>query len=182
MTEYDSFQNGSSALVMDEVPAEPEIDMTPHAGFDATRGVFITSRGDEIELTGKPINKLMLERIVNENKPKIPRKEVLLLGKHKEMQANANDPDYLALVEEWNAELKITILRYLIVVGVKGQPPQEFIDTQRQIFPQSNDTDMKYFWVGSMLADEDIESFSETILGSGTATTKGVESAANFSA
>jgi hypothetical protein len=144
--------------------------------------VFITSRGNEVELSGKPVNKLLLERITNEGKPRIPRKEVLLLGKHREIQANANDPDYLALLAEWDAERNIKIARYLIGVGVKGQPPQEFIDEQRQIIPDATDADMKYFWVGSLLPDDDFNALIDAIIGQNTTTAKGLEEAGNFSA
>jgi len=181
MTEYDSFQNGTAALMMDDPQQEPLPDAPPKAHVVPERGVFITSRGTEIELSGQAVSSLMLERITNANKPKIPRKEVLLLGKHKEMQANASDPDYLALMEEWKAEQNVNVMRYVFVVGTKGQPPQEFIDTQLQFFPDARDSDLKYLWVSSKLPDEDIDVFTEAILGKNLATTKGLEEAANFS-
>lgn len=181
MTEYDTFQNGTAALVMDEPKQEPLEDTTPHAHVDAERGVFVTSKGGEIELSGNPISSLMLERITNEGKPKIPRKEVLLLGKHREIQANANDPDYLALLEEWKADQNVKVLRYVFVVGAKGQPPQEFVDIQSQFFPNASDADMKYLYISSLLPDEDIDTFSNVVIGKTLTTAKGVESAANFS-
>lgn len=179
MNEYNTFQNGTSALVMDE-SQQPLEDMTPHAHLDAEKGVFVTSKGDEIELSGNPISSLMLERITNEGKPKIPRKEVLLLGKHKEMQANANDPDYLALLEEWKSEQNVKVLRYVFVVGAKGQPPQEFVDTQRLFFPDANEIDLKYLYISSLLPDEDIDLFSNVVIGKNLPTAQGINDAANF--
>lgn len=183
MTEYDSFQNAVSELTIEanhtEHYLEPSDDTTPRAGLDVTRGVFITSRGDEIELSGKPINKLMLERLVNEGKPKIPMIEVTLLGKHKQMQANANDPSYLALMDEWTNDLKIKTMRYLFTVGVKGKPPQTFVEEQRQITPEANDADMKYFWLGSLLSDDEIVALQEVIVGQNFTTAKGLEEAAD---
>lgn len=163
---------------------EPETileDNTPKAHVDALRGVFITSLGGEIELSGQKISSLMLERITAEGKPKIPRKEVLLLGKHRELQANANDPDYLALMKEWEAEQNIKVMRYIFVIGAKGTPPQEFVDDQRQFFPEVSDLEMKYLWVASRLPDQDVDKFAEVVLGQGIATAKGLEEAANFS-
>lgn len=180
MTEYSAFPNGATVQIMDEQPLEPEVMNTSLAHIDAERGVFITSRGEAIPLSGQKISSLMLERVTNEGKPKIPRKEVLLLGKHKELQANASDPDYLALVDEWKAEQNIKVMRYIFVVGVKGQPPSSFIDEQRQFFPEYTDLDMKYLWVTSLLPDEDIDKFTEAVMGQALTTTKGLEEAANF--
>lgn len=187
MTDNDNYQNrfNNETLLLEQnhhEPLQPEVDTPPLARVDATRGVFITSRGDEIELSGQKISSLMLERITNEGKPKIPRKEVLLLGKHKEMQANASDPDYLALVKEWQEEQNVKVMRYIFVVGTKGQPSPEFVDTQRLFFPEANDLDMKYLWITSLLPDGDIDKFTEAVLGQTMTTTKGLEEAANFSA
>lgn len=181
MTEISVFPNGRDALLMDDHHPEPMTDVMTTAHVDAARGVFITSRGTEIVLSGQAVSSLMLERITNQGKPKIPRKEVLLLGKHKELQANANDPDYLALMDEWKAEQNINVMRYVFVIGVKGQPPQEFIDVQRQFFQEATDLDMKYLWVTSLLPDADIDVFTEAVLGKTMVTAKGLEEAGNFS-
>ena len=191
MTEYDSFRNGAVEELLSENNAYEmnggydlaaiKNGIPALAYVDATRGVFVTSRGAEIELSGQAISSLMLERITNQGKPKIPRKEVLLLGKHKELQANAHDPDYLALLEEWKSEQNINVMRYVFVVGVKGQPPQEFVDAQKLFFPDANELELKYLWVTSRLPDEDIDVFTEAVLGKTIATAKGLEEAANFS-
>lgn len=192
MTEYDGFQNGSmpssavEELIKEDNAYEANgsydavVDTTPHAHVDAERGVFVTSRGTEIELSGQSISSLMLERLTNQGKPKIPRQEVLLLGKHKELQANPNDPGYLALLEEWKSEQNVNVMRYVFVVGAKGQPPQEFIDTQRQFFDDATDNDLKYLYVSSLLPDEDIDTFTEAVLGKTIPTTKGIEEAGKF--
>lgn len=195
MTETSVFPTGSennyadrfaneTALLVEANHREPVTTSNAPAAahLDAARGVFVTSKGNEIELSGQSISSLMLERVTNEGKPKIPRKEVLLLGKYKELQANANDPDYLALVKEWESEVNVKTLRYIFVVGAKGQPPQAFVDTQAQFFPNASDLDMKYLWVSSLLPDEDIDKFTEAVLGRSTTTAKGLEDAANFSA
>lgn len=184
MTEHEAFllhTNGTSALLMDALQPELPTDTPARAHVDATRGMFITSKGKEIELSGQAISSLMLERLTNEGKPKIPMIEVTLLGKHKQMQANPNEPGYLALLKEWEGDVNVKTLRYIFVIGAKGQPPQEFVDVQAQFFPEASDLEMKYLWVSSLLPDEDIDVFTEAVLGRTTATTKGVESAANFS-
>jgi len=159
--------------------SEPEAEKLPRV--DVQRGVFITSGNTEIELSSKPITSLMLERISSQGKPAIPRVEVLLLGKHREMQANPKDPGYLALLAEWEENQKIAIMRYVFVVGAKGQPPPEFVEEQRMFFPDATDLEMKYLWVASRLPDEDIDVFTEAVLGRGIPTEKGLrESAATF--
>ncbi len=163
-----------------ELPYDSAIDTTPHAHLDAVRGVFVTSKGGEIELSGQPISSLMLERITNEGKPKIPMIEVTLLGKHKQIQANPNEPGYLALMEEWRSEQNVKVMRYVFVIGAKGQPPQDFIEAQQQFFPDAGDTELKYLWVSSRLPDEDIDKFTEVVMGKNLATTKGVNEAADF--
>lgn len=167
----DQLLNGSNGHLAIELDA---------ARVDAARGVFITSKGDELELTGKQVNKLILERIINEGKPRIPMIEVTLLGKHKQLEPNANDPGYLALLEEWQSEQQIRVLRYLFVVGVKGQPPPDFVDEQRPFFASFSDVDAKYLWVSSMLPEGDIEAFTEALMGQTQPTAKGVEESANF--
>lgn len=188
MVEISSFPNGATAELIREDETfesndgyEQVKDTTPSAHLDAERGVFITSTRNEIALSGKGISALMLERITNEGKPKIPRQEVTLLGKHKEMQANANDPGYLALLEEWRDEQNIRVMRYMFNVGVSGAPSEAFSDEQRQFFPNATAVDLKYLWVASLLPDDDIDKFTEAIMGRGLTTVKGLEEAANFS-
>lgn len=160
----------------------PAVDSTRGAYVDAERGVFFTSNGNELILSGQAISALMLERITNEGKPKIPRIEVTLLGKHKEMQANPHDPGYLALVAEWESEQSIRVMRYMFCVGVKATPSPEFADIHRQFIENATDLDLKYLWVSSLVPNDDIDTFTSALLGQFGVTTKGIDEAANFSA
>lgn len=178
MVEIDTFNNGNGAHPPMEAP-QPSTSSLPRV--DAERGVFLTSNGNEIELSGQAISSLMLERITNEGKPKIPKQEVTLLGKIKELHANPNDPGYLALLKEWEEEQNVKVMRYMFCVGAKGQPSQEFVDTHRQFMPDATDLDLKYLWVSSLMPDEDIDKFTEVVLGRTIPTSKGLEEAANFS-
>jgi len=192
MSEVSVFPNGAvSELIHEDETYEASGGYAPllaknsenePAHVDALRGVFITSTGNEITLSGKHVNELLLERITNEGKPKIPRKEVLLLGKYKEVQANASDPDYLALLTEWDAERNIAIARYLINIGIIASPPQSFVDEYLQIMPNANAIDMKYFYVGSLVPKEDFNTLIDAIMARNIPTAKGIQSAANFSA
>lgn len=183
MTEFSTFPEIIEPVISEnghnEAAASEPAALGSTARIDAARKMFITSRGNEIELSGKRISSLMLERLANKGKPQIPMKEVVLLGKHKQLEANSNDPGYLALLEEWNAEGKIESLVYIFSIGVKGQPPPEFIDEQREFFPEANATMMKYLWICSQLPDEDIGALSEVILGQSLPTEKGLAQSAD---
>lgn len=161
-----------------EPTSEVDVGSAQEAHVDVDRGVFITSRGNEIELSGKGISSLMLERLVNEGKPRIPMKEVLILGKHKQMEANPNDPGYLALLAEWEGNQRINTLIYVFTIGVKGKPDDEFVEEQRPFFPDAKDTLMKYLWVSSKLPDQDIDKLAEAIIGQSLPTQKGLEQSA----
>ena len=171
MTMTEPSSNGHEGAAEPTAPAAK-------AHLDPARGVFITSKGNEIELSGKLISSLMLERLTNEDKPRIPMKEVLILGKHKQMEANPNDPGYLALLKEWEINSLVKGMIYVLTLGVKGKPDAEFVEEQRAFFPNVSDTTLKYLWVASQLPDEDINALQEVILGKSIPTTKGIEEVA----
>lgn len=148
---------------------------------DAARGVFITTRGTEIELADHPVSALIVQRIQQDGKPKIPMIEVTLLGKHKQLEPHPAHEGYQARLKEWEEESQITLLRYLFVVGTKGNPPQEFISQQIEFFPNASDSELKYLWVASRLPDEDMGAFTEAVMGRSLPTAKGLdESAESF--
>lgn len=182
MAEISDFSNVSISPNGHEAASTPDAVSTPEAHLDVQRGVFVTSRGTDIELSGKRISALMLERLINGGKPSIPMKEVTILGKHKQMEANPNDPGYLALKKEWEDNQRISTLIYVFTIGVKGKPDDEFIADQRPFFPDMNDTEMKYLWVCSLVPDEDIDKLADAIIGQSLPTQKGLDSAANFTA
>jgi hypothetical protein len=162
------------------ISSAPEFTEETLPRVDAVRGVFITSRNEEIELSSKPVSSLIIERLQSEGKPKIPQIEVMLLGKHKQLEYHAGHEGYQARLKEWEEEAQLKHVRYLFTVGVKGSPPQEFIDEQRPFFPTISDVEMKYLWICSRLPDEDIGAFTEAITGRTLPTTKAVEQVANF--
>lgn len=146
---------------------------------DPFRGVFITSRGEEIELANKPVSYLIVHRIQSEGKPKIPQIEVTLLGKHKQLEYHVGHEGYQARLKEWEEDSQVALMRYLFVVGTKGEPPQEFIDEQSFYFPSASPAEMKYLWIASRLPDEDMAAFTEAILGKTIATAKGLDESAD---
>ena len=72
--------------------------------LDIERGVFITSTHEEIVLSNRRITSLVLERVMNAGRPQVPHIEVTILGKHKEIQENRNDPNYIAALKDWEGQ------------------------------------------------------------------------------
>lgn len=148
------------------------------AHVDPVRGVFITSRGEEIALSDKPVSALIVERLQNEGKPRIPDIEVTILGR-KAKEPHPGHAGYIARLAEWESESQLAVLRYLFVIGTKGTPPPEFIEDQRPFFPNATDLEMKYLWVAARLPDEDMGLFTEAVMGRSLVTAKGLEESAD---
>ena len=181
MTEYaiplDALLNENSPN--GRIPStEMETDL-PLPRVDAKRGVFITSRGDEIELSDKPVSALIVDRLQQEGKPKIPMVEVTLLGKHKQLEPHVGHEGYQARLAEWQAESQMAVLRYLFTVGTKGTPPQEFIEEQAPYFPYATAAEWKYLWICARLPDDDMADFTEAVMGRALPTAKGMEESAD---
>lgn len=152
------------------------------ARLDVARGVFITSNGNELELSDKLISSLYLERLAQAGKPQIPLVEVTLVGNRKQLEAFPGHEGYRALLAEWESESRVRSLKYIFTVGVKVQPPPAFIEENRTFFPGATELDMKYLYIASLLPDSDIDALSEAIMGRTLPTTKGVEQVSNFTA
>jgi len=174
MTEYasplDELVNGQGIDLLPETQKLPRVD--------AARGVFITSRGEEIELSDKPVSALIVERLQQEGRPKIPMIEVTILGR-KQSEPHVGHEGYQARLAEWQADSQMAVMRYLFVIGTKGQPPQAFADEQSAFFPNATAMEMKYIWVASRLPDEDMAAFTEVVMGRSLPTAKGLEESAD---
>lgn len=185
MTEFaidltDEFAASANGQPSDEtlplsVATEGEVQLPR---VDPARGVFITSDGNEIQLSDKPVNALIAQRLNQEGKPKIPMVEVTLLGKHKQLEAHPHDEGYLARLAEWREEAEIRVGTYMFNLGVKGQPPQDFVDEHAPLFPSATQSELKYLWVLSQLPYQDITAFSEALISRATPTTKGLDEVA----
>lgn len=174
------FEQEEMPVALNGHVAEPA-EEPKKARVDARRGVFITSRGDEIHLSSKPISSLLIERVLSEGKPHIPMVEVTLLGKHKQLEAHPEHAGYKALLAEWETESKMRLMRYICIVGVKGETPEAFIAENREFFPNATANEWKYMWVVSLVPDEDIDVFTEAVIGNNIPTAKGLaESAESF--
>jgi hypothetical protein len=172
-----------TALIEEEIFAFTGVEKVadlPLPRVDPIRGVFITSRGDEIQLSDKPVNGLVVERLAQDGKPEIPLVEVKLVGGRKQLEPHPGHEGYKAQLQEWELKSKIRTLKYLFCLGVKGQPPQSFIDEHYTFFPDASDLDMKYLWVASLVPDDDIDPITEAIMGRSLPTTKAVDEVANF--
>lgn len=172
MTEYSAF------------PADELIAQNGHEGaaalprVDPVRGVFLASNGNVIPLSGKEINYLILQQIQNQGKPAIPKREVTIGGKYKQVEENPQDPAYLKALEDWHSETGIRAGRYLFTVGVKGQPDAAFWEEYADFFPDATTSEKKYLWVCSLVPNDDLPRLIEAIMGQTMPTEKGLEQSA----
>lgn len=111
----------------------------------------------EVRLTLKPLSKLVLERLYNnqDGKPKVPIIEVEIGGKFKAKEANPEDPEYKDALAKWQSDKNLGLARYLILNGIFEDVPDDFAEEYREYAPAINGRDLKYLWVLSVLGETD---------------------------
>lgn len=167
----------SEQLENGAVQAAPEI---PLWSLNVETAVFTTSNGYAIQLK-RPSNitSLVLERVKQEGKPKIPMVEVTIGGKYKQLEANPNDENYKRLLEEWGVESGIRTMRFLYQLGTVVTVPDDFMDERRDFFPNATAGDWKYLYICSLVPDQDIEYLTEAIMSMNMPTARGLQEAAD---
>lgn len=143
---------------------------------DYERRVFIARDGTEVRL--KPISRLVLERLYNDQsgKPKVPKVPVNIAGQQR-MQENPDDPDYLSAVQRWEGERNLRITRYFLIYGVADDAPDDFVQEYREFFPDASANELRYLWLVGLLGEdnpEDWELITAAITGQTAPTEKGV--------
>lgn len=110
-----------------------------------------------VRLTLKPLSKLVLERLYNNEtgKPKVPIIEVEIGGRFKSKEENPEDPAYKEAVDKWQAEKNIGLTRYIMLNGIAESVPDEAAAEFREYAPSMNERDLKYLWVLSLLGETD---------------------------
>lgn len=149
------------------------------ASFDVKTRIFTTSEGIRLTLTKGKLNRFVAERIFNGGKPEVPRKEVLLLRKYKQIEANPNDPGYLALLAEWESKRKIDFGVYLLSLGIADTVPSEFIEDNTTYLPDANPQEMKYMWVCSLMSEDDLNALIELLSAQLMPTAQGLKQSAD---
>lgn len=132
---------------------------------DGTRVVTMPT-GDRLTMQGVP--PLILERLMNDTtgKPRVPNAEVTYAGGRRSTEPNPNDPAYLDALGEFNNERRMRLMLGLFSMGIRETPPDSFVDSMRDLFPEYGDKQMKYLWVAGMLtSDTDIGDFAELLTG-----------------
>lgn len=157
-----------------------ELESQPTWQLDVAEATFTTSTGNVLQLK-RPngITSLVLERVRQQGKPKIPMVEVTIGGKYKQLEANPNDANYKAHLEEWESEAGLRVMRYVYTMGVQADMPPEYVEAQREFFPDATETDFKYLWIASQVPDEDTQALTEAILGMNQPTARGLKDAAD---
>jgi hypothetical protein len=149
--------------------------------LDRERKVFITSDRVEVPLTGARINPLIIQMIQNQGRPEIPKVEVMLAGKHRQLEDNPTDENYLKAVADWKERSSINTGKYLFNIGIKGQPLEGWLAENAEYIEEATASDLKYMWVASLVTDgDDLTELINVIMGYALPTVKGMSEAANF--
>lgn len=168
-------------LPVDYPGADPEIELVeqPQGRVDPERGLYYARTGKVLELADKRIDLAYYEQLANEGKPSIPLIEVIIGGKHKQLEPNPNHEGYKIALEDWEYQRKIRLMRYCFAVGIKGEPDDEYVQNTLEDFPRATRREIKYLWVTSQLTPDDYGDLTTAILGRIMPTAEGMQQVAN---
>lgn len=140
---------------------------------------FYCSNGNVVSLSNRQVNPMIVMQLTSRGKPEVPKVEVLLLGKHKQVQENPNDPAYKAAVKAWEAESNSRVMRYIVGVGVNaGTIPDEFVAEYLEYVPDAKESEIKYAYITDLVPIDDFGDLMEAIMGEHHTTSKGLEQVA----
>lgn len=146
--------------------------------LDPVNKTYTLSNGEVLQLTGKRITSLVLERFSSEGKPLIPVVEVTIGGKHKSVEYHHHDPGYEAKLAEWQEQVNLRTMRYIFTRGIAGDPPEEFVEEHRYWFPNIDRVEMRYIWLCSIIPDDDINDLTDALIGMSMPTAGGISEVA----
>ena len=146
---------------------------------DPVERKFYCSNGNVISLSNRQVNPMIVMQITSRGKPEVPKVEVLLLGKHKQIQENPNDPAYKASVRAWETTANNRVMQYIIGVGVNAGPiPDEFATEYLEYVPDAKESEIKYAYITDLVPVEDFGDLMEAVMGEHNTTSKGLEQVA----
>lgn|GEM_PF-6347485 len=147
--------------------------------LDTEKREFHASETIIFTLVPIPIMNLMVIRNTKTGKPMPPETEMVYAGGKTRIEKNPFDPEYLKALNEWELEKKFAFTRYIISFGIKENPPEDVVNSYKEISEDLSATEIKYMWVCS-LVDTDVffGMLVEAILGQNTVTEKGLEEVA----
>lgn len=140
---------------------------------------FFCSNGQVIALSNRQVNPMIIMQLTGRGKPEVPKVEVVLLGKHKQIQENPNDPAYKAALRAWETAANNRVMQYIIGVGVNAGPiPDAFVEEYLEYVPDAKESEIKYAYITDIVPVGDFGDLMEAVMGEHHTTTKGLEQVA----
>lgn len=148
--------------------------------LDPARREFHCSNGRVWKLSAREVNPFVLMQLQTRGKPEVPKVEVTLLGKYKQVQENPNDPAYKAALETWKAESGNRVLQYIFCVGLNtGDIPTDFVEEHLEFMPDAKANEVKYAYIVSETPQGDIDQLIDAIMGEHEPTERGMQQVAD---
>lgn len=162
---------------------EPEILSNGHKELpmlDPITRQFTCSNGQVMRLSARAVNPMIIMQLQTRGKPEVPKVEVLLLGKHKQIQENPNDPAYKTALANWQQETNNRVMQYILCTGIDTGPvPDDFVTEYLDFVPDARVNEIKFAYITSIVPLDDFGDLMEAILGEHEPTAKGMEQVAD---
>ena len=162
---------------------EPEVSDNGHKALpylDPQTRRFYCSKGQVIRLSTRAVNPMIVMQLQTRGKPEVPKVEVLLLGKHHQIQENPNDPAYKAALVTWQQDTNNRVMQYILCTGVDTGPvPDEFVTDYLDFIPDARVNEIKYAYITSLVPLDDFGDLMEAILGEHEPTATGMDAVAD---
>lgn len=162
---------------------EPEVIQNGHKDLpmlDPATRQFTCSNGQVIHLSNRAVNPMIIMQLQTRGKPEVPKVEVLLLGKHKQIQENPNDPDYKVALTNWQQETNNRVMQYILCTGIDtGTVPDDFVTEYMDFVPDARANEIKFAYITSLVPLDDFGELMEAILGEHEPTAKGMQQVAD---
>lgn len=147
--------------------------------LDPAKREFHCSNGTVWKLSSRTFNPLIVMQIQSNGRPEVPKVEVTLLGKHKQLQDNPNDPAYKTALEQWHIQANTRVMQYIFGTGINsGEIPDEFVEEYLEYVPNAKNAEIKYAYITSMTPTDDIGALMDAIMGETEPTEKGMQQVA----
>lgn len=146
---------------------------------DPVRREFHCSNGQVWKLSARRFNALIVMQIQAKGKPDVPKVEVTLLGKHKQLQDNPNDPAYKEALKAWQIETNSRVMQYIFCTSINtGEIPDDFVEEYLDFVPNAKPNEIKYAFIVDRTPEDDIAPLMDAISGETEATEGGMQTVA----
>lgn len=148
--------------------------------FDPVARTWTSKRGTTFKLLSVSLH--AAKRIAEDpkTKPQIPTVYVaygvppdVKIGE----ESNPNDPRYLDEMARWQADSQYKMMVYIFGTGIDLKVPPDYVDAQKEFFPNATNTEIKYLYITSLIEADEYLPLMNTITGEKSPTPEGVEAA-----